>query len=363
MSTQDDLNPPLPTPYVDFTLGDFITLTDWQRAQVSQRVQSLTGQVDDATGNVLWTVEAVPEDPPPVGLLVAAGVTGQVVTSRDGILWTPRTFGVSTQIEGVGAAPSLMRFVADGGSLPRWSDDGITWTAATGSGITNGPRDFAWSPELGLWVAVGDNGAVKTSPDGKVWTNRTSGFSGSLPINAVCWSPELSLFVAVGNDNRGTRSADGITWTGMTDLKFGTSFNSIYGIAWSPTLGMFVAFGDQGKTCYSTNGSSWTFNADVMTGGATPGKMCWSPALGMFAVGATAGILTTSTDGIAWTGRTSGFGAERIHEVTWSDDIGLFVAVGTSGRISTSPDGVTWTVRTSNFSGTIYGVKAGLVPA
>lgn len=64
MTLPNDLTPPLPRPYLGFTVGDFITLTDWQRNQVSQRVLSVTGQVDDATGELTWTVEAVPEEPP-----------------------------------------------------------------------------------------------------------------------------------------------------------------------------------------------------------------------------------------------------------------------------------------------------------
>lgn len=64
MSVLSDLSPFPPIPYVHFTLGDFITLTDWQRAQTSQRVLSITGQVDDETGDLNWTVEAVPEEAP-----------------------------------------------------------------------------------------------------------------------------------------------------------------------------------------------------------------------------------------------------------------------------------------------------------
>lgn len=46
-------------PYTDFTLGDEVLATDWQRNQVSQRVLSLSGDVDDATGAVDWTIELV----------------------------------------------------------------------------------------------------------------------------------------------------------------------------------------------------------------------------------------------------------------------------------------------------------------
>ena len=60
------------------------------------------------------------------------------------------------------------------------SPDGITWTARTGTNANNW-IDIAWSPNLGIFAAVSNNGTlnrVQTSPDGITWTNRTLPTSG-----------------------------------------------------------------------------------------------------------------------------------------------------------------------------------------
>jgi len=85
------------------------------------------------------------------------------------------------------------------------SPDGIVWTSRT-SAVDNIWTAVAWAPELGLFCAVALSGTgdrVMTSPDGIVWTARTSAADNDWL--GVAWSPELGLFCAVSASGTGNR--------------------------------------------------------------------------------------------------------------------------------------------------------------
>jgi hypothetical protein len=67
----------------------------------------------------------------------------------------------------------------------------------------------AWSPAKKLYVAVGAQGTIITSPDAATWTSRTSNTPSSL--SGVTWTG--SEFLAVGAANTNITSPDGVTWT------------------------------------------------------------------------------------------------------------------------------------------------------
>jgi hypothetical protein len=242
--------------------------------------------------------------------------TNRVMTSIDGVTWTPRVTPINIQWYSATWSPELMIFVALGwnlGSLQSiiTSLDGITWT------IRNASQDelwssVTWSPQLGIFVAVADSGTnkVMTSSDGINWTTRITP-SNAPPFNSVTWSPQLGRFVAVGNDNinQFMYSSDGINWTtGQT--------SSVYewrSVCWSPELRIFVAVSD-----FSTTNS----NNRAMT----------------------------SPDGITWTIRTtpSSTTGQNWKSVIWVSELKLFIAVGYS--IMTSSDGITWTLISNSAS-------------
>jgi hypothetical protein len=85
----------------------------------------------------------------------------------------------------------------------------------------------------GLFVAVGEGGAILTSPDGVSWTARTSG-TGDWLFGVTYGN---GLFVAVGEGGTILTSRDGVSWTARTS---GTS-NWLYGVAYGN--GLFVAVG------------------------------------------------------------------------------------------------------------------------
>jgi len=218
-------------------------------------------------------------------------------------------------------------------------------------------RDATYSPELGIYVAVGMLEGVSQdrmiySYDGTAWFVTSDLFNSVAysPWNAVCWSPELGLFCAVRVYTAAypgcSISFDGITWFLVSMTLATATFRSI---CWSPELGLFCAVGpDLINT--SPDGINWTDR--VTSGKQSFSSVCWSPELGLFcAVGErlTVGsdsVVATSPDGITWTDQSL-TGYFRYWSVCWSADLGLFCIVGSTGgaqtRIRLSADGIVWT--------------------
>jgi hypothetical protein len=258
---------------------------------------------DDATNVSQWRV-CYSKD---LGLLVAVGKgTNRVITSTDGITWTART-GVTGIYYAVTWSPELGLFCAVGYSLTPDDDtyvmtspDGINWTSRTPIATYNTWYDICWSPELTLFVAVGtDNNSVMTSPDGINWTERT-GATGE--CSGVCWSPELSLFVAVGYDSYVMTSPDGINWTSRTPPS-GPTQSMWNKVAWSPELGLFAACASSGdhRIMTSPDGETWTERSVSDTSPMV--DICWSPELSLFVSCGNLGNyrIKYSSDGINWT--------------------------------------------------------------
>jgi hypothetical protein len=100
--------------------------------------------------------------------------------------WTERSFDLSAVAYGNGL------FVAVGGNgRIQTSPDGVSWKIQT-SGTAENLRGIAFGN--GLFVAVGLNGTILSSGDGITWIAQNSGISQSL--SAVTYGN--GLFVAVG---------------------------------------------------------------------------------------------------------------------------------------------------------------------
>lgn len=184
------------------------------------------------------------------GKFVGVGNFGGVSYSEDGINWS---WTESVLPAGPESHQNDWLDVAYGGGkfvavrltpgVFAYSDDGITWSQATGS-----PGDSFWySVTYGndRFVAVGAFGGTAYSLDGINWTRSSSnsGFSitygdgkfvavsgnvkystdgitwtvGSMPINAFAVTYGNGKFVAVSNStNESAYSVDGINWTAST---------------------------------------------------------------------------------------------------------------------------------------------------
>jgi hypothetical protein len=84
----------------------------------------------------------------------------------------------------------------------------------------------------GLFVAVGESGAIVTSSNGIDWRNQNSGTS---TLRAVAYGD--GLFVAVGDDGVILSSTTGVHWTNHESRTSNSLFAVTYG------AGRFVALG------------------------------------------------------------------------------------------------------------------------
>lgn len=106
--------------------------------------------------------------------------------------------------------------------------DGINWTfGAPPSGLAGAFwNDIAYHD--GLFVAVGANDAVMTSPDGITWTSRTTSVDNDW--RSVTYGDGLFVATAMtGTGNRVMTSPDGIAWTVRTSPADNTWRSVTYG--------------------------------------------------------------------------------------------------------------------------------------
>ena len=239
--------------------------------------------------------------------------TNRVMTSTDGITWTPRSVPASSWASVTYGNGVFVAVAGFGTDRIMTSPDGVTWTPRGSStdswaGITFGNNTFV------AVAAMGTN-RVMTSTDGITWTNRSVPTGGIQGWSAVTWGN--NKFVAIsftGFNDRVMTSPDGVTWTYAQAIHNGN---------WSS-----IAYGNNLFVATASNS------------------------------GMSSDYVMTSSDGITWTPRTAAAA------VSWASVVyggGKFVAVASSGsnRVMTSTDGITWTGHTaadaSGWSSVTYG--------
>jgi hypothetical protein len=358
----------------------------WSGGAPTANAEYLLGVLDgvDPNGSVQWPADGFLKELPlsttsfpipalnvPAGnRLVIAGISattaiagaapGSVLVVQ-GFNYVPITvtgFPVTVRSMGAGVFPwnvasSGSQFIAVGnfGAILT-SPDGTTWTPRS-SGTSGFLIGATWSGTE--FVAVGGNGGltaiILTSPDGITWTSRNSGTANNL----VSVASSGATYVAVGNLGTIVTSPDGVTWT----LRSSGTSNHLNAVAWSGTR--FVAVGDSGTILTSPDGASWMAQTSN-TSGSLRG-VTWSGTQ-FVAVGSPGGssvAIVTSPDGLTWTQRNYDPTASPV-AVTWTG--AQFVAVGSIGGLTagsliiTSPDGVTWTRQTSGIANFLTGVAS-----
>ena len=89
-------------------------------------------------------------------------------------------------------------------------------------------RDLLYANSI--WIAVGDNGTIKTSTNGINWTTQTSGTTYNL--SNVTWNNTTSTFVVVGANNTVLKSSNnGVTWISNTVFTIAEPIYTITGDA------------------------------------------------------------------------------------------------------------------------------------
>ena len=297
------------------------------------------------TNSILYAVRYVQ------GKFLALGEEGTIRSSASGLIWKPVT--IDPLISLYGAAFGNGRYVAVGAysspynafatNVAVTSADGVNYTVGETIQLANGAKQFndiAFGS--GLFVAVGTNGVIETSPDGKVWDVRHM-FDGQA-LNAVTFGD--GQFVAMGTNGYICRSTDGKKWSqGFTGLS--SDYNGL-----TFANGQFVAVGKSGAIATSPNGIIWTARPSGTT------KQLRSVAFGngmWLAVGYD-GIACRSLNGTTWTSFTVDASA-RFNQVVFAN--GQFVAVGLDGKIVTFPNIFIWTARTSKTSAHLWSIVHG----
>jgi hypothetical protein len=197
----------------------------------------------------------------------------------------------------------------------------------------------------GQFLAVGDRGAMVSSPNGTNWFLQRL----QSEVNLTGVARDGSRFVAVGGRSVFT-SQNGVGWfaaINRADL-------SLQAVAFAN--GRFVAVGGNSILTY-TDALGWR---DAVLPSFVP-RQFRDVAFGngrWVAVGASQGYfqpLWTSASGIDWapvTGITADF-----ESVIFAN--GQFLAVGDEGEIFTSPDGLAWTPRNSTVSSRLIAAAYG----
>jgi len=255
------------------------------------------------------------------------------LTSSDGAAWVKHYLGgygmlMSAVCFGNGRFVGVNGVAAFGAPSVFSSSDGVAWT----QGQASGERGYhsVWFGG-GLFVAVGDSGAVARSQDGFQWTEGL--IDSTAPLNAITYGN--GVYVAAGVGGAAYLSGDAVSWRPIPL----PSTHDISGLVFSE--GKFTAVGDAGRILVSADGQAWN-------------DQCLGPDADLYAivqgpdslVAVGDGAILNSEDGTNWTQINS---TRKLHGLTYGN--GLFVAVGKKGLILTSGDGLNWTTRSISATG------------
>ena len=216
-------------------------------------------------------------------LFVAVSYFGPIMTSPDGVTWTPRPAETPTLPRGI--AYGNGRFVvvaADGTNLT--STNGLDWTPGW-SGTSSELWDVTFANRQ--FVSVG--GALLTSPDGLNWTARDSH-----GVNGVEVKFGDGKFLVLGAFQTNLLSSDGVNWTPVRLADVGSMY--------------CVGFGGGTWTLVDTGNNVWT-SRDARNWTRHGRVEIFRPSEILYAYGTWIMVgdrILSSRDGITWTERWSG---------------------------------------------------------
>ena len=298
---------------------------------VSQQISAAKLDITTITSTTDYTFAPIYTNPLASGLIsvaYGAGVyvaitgdtSGNVVISRDGIVWNPASYANAFTWSAMTYGTLFVAVASAAGALQQvmTSPNGITWT------VRATPGDRAWSDITyggGVYVAVAGAGVgqrVMTSLNGTAWTLRTSSNDNNA-WSGVAYGGGVYVAVASAGVGRIMRSTNATAWTSITAPLDNESWNCVcYG------GGRFVALSNN-HVMTSTDGTTWSLYIWPF--------QSWSSIIygnGLY-VAVCSGFVNeyrTSVDGTNWTPRV----IPNINN--WFSVVygaGNFVAVGSDG--------------------------------
>jgi len=337
-----------------------------------------TNLVLSSPDGIAWTPQP-PGDTRPLyavtfanNLFVAVGSSGAggvILTSTDGATWVPRYTDPSYFFSVITFANGM--FQAFAGTYRFTSPDGMTWTGPLASdysaggqirAITFGNGQFVMADYRPIFTAS----RIYSSVNGSNWVARTGSLS---EVSDVAFGD--NTFLAVGLNGQMLRSANGTSWTNISSRgipELTPYISALKDVASANgTTHVLVGGGSLNGTIYrSTNGVSFE-QVSFGQGGnfyrLAAGNGIWVAVgeVSFFPQSFTA-VQTSASDGQSWSTYQLGeYGALR--GVTYAN--GQFVAVGaspgagTNSPIVTSTNGVNWERHDSGTSLTLSGIAYG----
>lgn len=265
--------------------------------------------------------------------IIVVGNSGKIAYTTDGENWTLGTSGTTTTLYSAGYSPTLGMYVAVGasGNLRTSVDGGSTWTTRTSGFSTTTIRAVAWSTIAGCFVAVGASGKISSSTDGITWTARTSGHTDEMLVIAV--QSDGSFVATRSTGSWATISADGITWT------FNSTWSSYATWTWAADDGTIYRCDSSTGLLKTTDaGATWV----PVTGAPEPTVKHFIDLPGVtFLVTAAKNAIRRSVDAwVSWQMVTNIMGTGTL-QVTYGS--GKHVAVSANGVHVSTDAGLTWT--------------------
>lgn len=250
--------------------------------------------------------------------LVAVGEEGSIVTASGPSTWAVRNSGVTENLNDVIHTGKDGEYVAVGDNgILLTSTDGVSWTPSDGSfgvkwnGVSYGDEKL---------VIVGDSGIIMmTSGNGSNWEIPYS--ATTMNLNDVAYGN--GTFVAVGDNGSVVISNDGINWTKVTRK----TTENLKGISFGG--GTFMAVGASGTIIISPDskrGVEQTLDSKVNLNGVASGN-------GVFMAAGDGGKVFSTTDlGQTWKPETTNATA-KLNGIVFYQSLNQFIAAGDSGEI------------------------------
>lgn len=196
----------------------------------------------------------------------SAGIGGEYTNSYSA--WTIRSSNTTQHLFAITYSATLGLYIAVGCSgVIVTSPDATTWTVQTSG--TAGDLYCVAENGAGIVVAGGAGGIMRRSTNATAWAAATS-YPSSDNVHALVWSSAYSAFFAGGGNsdtsNTGLmKSADGNTWS-LNTYALPTT-GRITSIALSPsgTAATALTSSSVNSIMYSTMNSNWTYNAGSST--------------------------------------------------------------------------------------------------